>query len=362
VASQITYDTLKYRLNSSIQVAKDVISGKIKNPDKTLGFTLFPPGGFMRSDLQQGSMKLLYGESIDVSYVAVRDDSLEIQLILNGHLEDGIPVDWFVISETEDIMQRRHLKTGIKLKDIVKKSKKKDFISCGTAIRDILLDIRNERSPQWANIRNERSPQWANSAYQIGIGWGSFGAYLGTYLSFYEQMGITYDLIASKRVYGLPYLGFAYVPMPPIINMIAFLERNMYLKRMVGLSTELRMAINGLSEFERDLLKENFPEEYEMLVPGQWEKGVPYPIHTLECTMPDLKRILKKKNIDEGKLEIKYRDPPEKFIHLEDLGLTLEEAMECVFLDINHETQPGSVDLKEKIISTGIGYNTKFFK
>ncbi|MHA1315536.1 MAG: hypothetical protein ACTSRB_16650, partial [Candidatus Helarchaeota archaeon] len=211
-------------------------------------------------------------------------------------------------------------------------------------------------------IRNERSPQWANSAYQIGIGWGSFGAYLGTYLSFYEQMGITYDLIASKRVYGLPCLGFAYVPMPPIINMIAFLERNMYLKRMVGLSTELKMAINGLSEFERDLLKDNFPEEYEMLVPGQWEKGVPYPIHTLECTMPDLKRILKKKNIDEGKLEIKYRDPPEKFIHLEDLGLTLEEAMECVFLDINHETQPGSVDLKEKIISTGIGYNTKFFK
>ncbi|MHA1315888.1 MAG: hypothetical protein ACTSRB_18450, partial [Candidatus Helarchaeota archaeon] len=132
----------------------------------------------MRSDLQQGSMKLLYGESIDVSYVAVRDDTLEIQLILNGHLEDGIPVDWFVISETEDIMQRRHLKTGIKLKDIFKKSKKKDFISCGTAIRDILLDIRNERSPQWAN-----------SAYQIGIGWGSFGAYLGTYLSFYEQMG-----------------------------------------------------------------------------------------------------------------------------------------------------------------------------
>ncbi len=87
VASKFTYDNFKFRLDSAIQTAKDVISRKIQNPDKTLGYTLFPPGGFMRSDLQQGSMKLLYGESVDVSYVGLRDDNLNVQIILNGHLD-----------------------------------------------------------------------------------------------------------------------------------------------------------------------------------------------------------------------------------------------------------------------------------
>ena len=351
VASKFTFDTLKYRMNSAIQVAMDVISGKIKNPEKTLGYTLFPPGGFMRSDLQQGSMKLLYGESIDVSYVAVRDDTQEILLILNGHLEDGIPTDWFMISQDDEIMQRRHLKTGIRLIDLFKKNKKKSFSSVGAAIREILLDIRNERNPQWAN-----------SAYQIGIGWGSFGAYIATYLSYYEQMGITYDLMAAKRVYGLPDVGFTYIPTPPIIGMIAFLERAMYIKRMVGLSTELKMAINGMSEFETGLLKEAFPEEYEMLVPGQWNSGVPYPLHTLTGLMPDIKKMLKKKNFNEDNLEIKYDESLGKFIHLEDLGLPLGKAMNCVYLDIDNNTIPNSVDLKEKIISIGIGYDTKFVK
>jgi len=93
VASKFTYDNFKYRLDSGIQTAKSVMNGTIEVPEKTLGYTLFPPGGFMRSDLQQGSMKLLYGESVDVSYVGLRDDTLNVQIILNGHLELLSPVD-----------------------------------------------------------------------------------------------------------------------------------------------------------------------------------------------------------------------------------------------------------------------------
>jgi len=131
----------------------------------------------------------------------------------------------------------------------------------------------------------------------------------------------------------------------------------LYLKRMVGLSTELKLAINGLSEYERGLFKEAFPEEYEILMPGQWEEGVPYPVHTLECTTP---RIMNK-SLSEKDLYFQYKDGFDKFIHLEDLGISFEEAMNCVYIDIDHLTRPGSVNLKEKIISTGIGHETKFY-
>lgn len=346
LVSKFNYDTLKFRLDSAIQAANDVISGKISQPDKTLGYTLFPPGGFMRSDLQQGSMKLLYGESVDVSYIGLRDDNLNVQLILNGHLEDGIPVDWWIIAEDDEIMDRRHLKTGIKLRNIVKKSKKRSFQAYGELIRDILLDIRNERTPQWAD-----------SAYQTCVGWGSFGLYLGVEFSYYEAMAMIWDVMAAKRVYGLPDAGFAYVPMPTMISMVAYLDRALYTTRMVGLTTDLKLAINGLSEFELNMFKEGFPTEYEMLLHGQWEEGVPYPKQSLEIELPNLK----KKKRTEDDLYFKYKDPIDTFIHLDDLGLTFDEAMKCVLVDIDNQTEPGSVNINEKIISLGIGYETKFF-
>ena len=67
------------------------------------------------------------------------------------------------------------------------------------------------------------------------------------------------------------------------------------------------------------------------------------------------------KRLTEDVLYFTYKDGFGKFIHLDDLGISFEEAMNCVFLDIDHETKPGSIDLKEKIISTGIGCETKFY-
>ena len=108
------YEVFKYRLNEAIKTAREVLQGKIENPEKIIAFTLFPPGGFIRADLQQGSMKLLYGESVDVSYVGIRDDTMEASFILNGHLEDGIPVDWWMMGPEDEMLDRRHHKYGIK--------------------------------------------------------------------------------------------------------------------------------------------------------------------------------------------------------------------------------------------------------
>ena len=56
------YDLSTIRLNESIYTARDVFGGKIpaSQADKTLTFAFFPVVLAIRSDLQQGVMKLLY--------------------------------------------------------------------------------------------------------------------------------------------------------------------------------------------------------------------------------------------------------------------------------------------------------------
>jgi hypothetical protein len=340
------YEVYKYRLNEAIQTAKDVIEGKIAQPEKVIAFTLFPPGGFIRSDLQQGSMKLLYGPSCDITYVGVRDDTVQTSFVLNGHLEDGIPVDWWMIGpEDEDILDRRHVKYGIKLRDIPKKFKGLD--NAGWKIRDILLDIRNERAPQWAD-----------STYQVGVGYGSM-MHLAYEMSNYEGFGRIFDMIAAKRVYGMPDVGFTYIPMPQLIQMISFMDRPFFILRSMGLNTEHRFFTAFLEEFVQEWFKREFPEDWNMVFVNNWtEKGIPWPSQTIGCELPNYKdnKLFAKSD------DFEWKYPPGKFITLEDIGMTFEEALNGIYYDIDHNTEPNSVDIKEKIISTGVGHKTEFRK
>ena len=90
---EILYPTFKRRLDESITVAKNTMEGKQAQPDKTFSYMLFPPVGGIRADLQQGTMKLLYGDSCDTTFVVTDDISSQVKILLNCHLEDGIPVD-----------------------------------------------------------------------------------------------------------------------------------------------------------------------------------------------------------------------------------------------------------------------------
>ena len=339
------YEVFKYRLNEAIETAREILDGKIKNPEKIIAFTLFPPGGFIRADLQQGSMKLLYGESVDISYCGIRDDTMELAFILNGHLEGGIPVDWWMVGpEDEDILDRRHHKHGIKLRDLPKKFK--GLENAGWKIREVLQDIRNERTPQWAN-----------SIYQIGIGYGTM-VHIAYELSNYEGFGKIYDMLAAKRVYKMPDVGFTYLPMPQLIQMISFMKRPFFILRSMGLNTEHKMYSTFLEEFAQDFFKNELPEDWETVFVKTWtETGFPWPIQTLGCELPNYK--------DDklyGKSDFKWKYHPGKFITLEDIDMTIEEAFEGIFYDIDHATEVGSVDVKDSIISTGIGRETKFRK
>ena len=270
---------------------------------------------------------------------------MELSFILNGHLEDGIPVDWFLVGpEDTDVLDRRHPKYGVKLRDLPMKFKGLEDV--GWKVRDILLDIRNERTPQWQN-----------STYQIGIGYGTM-VHLAYEMSSYEGFGKIYDMLAAKRIYKMPDVGFTYIPMPQLIQMISFMKRPFFILRSMGLNTEHKLFTAFLEEFAQEFFKKEFPEDWAMIFVRTWEEsGIPWPIQTLGCELPNYSNDKLYGNSD---FEWKY--PPGKFITLEDVDMTLEEVFEGIFYEIDHATEVDSVNVKESIISTGVGHDTKFKK
>lgn len=100
----------------------------------------------------------------------------------------------------------------------------------------------------------------------------------------------------------------------------------------------------------------------KLLVIKEWEKGLPWPYQSVNVQAPYDE--LKKKGawkLAETKDMFQWKYPfPDKFIKIEDLEMDLDDVMKGVFIDINHQTEPGSINLKEKIISKGCGMYTEF--
>ena len=125
----------------------------------------------------------------------------------------------------------------------------------------------------------------------------------------------------------------------------------------MGLNTEHKFFTAFLEEFVQEWFKREFPEDWNMVFVNNWtEKGIPWPSQTIGCELPNYKDNKLFENSDD--FEWKY--PPGKFITLEDIDMTMEEAFNGIYYDIDHTTEPNSVDIKEKIISTGVGHKTEF--
>ncbi|MHA1298768.1 MAG: hypothetical protein ACTSO9_04910 [Candidatus Helarchaeota archaeon] len=345
VINEVSYPLAKLRLDEAIYTAKGIMEGQIKEPEKVMADTLFPPGGFIRSDLQQGSMKLYYGESVDCTYVVCRDDTEEVIFMINGHLEDGIPVDWWMVGPDDELLERRHLKMGIKLKQIPKRTK--NFLDAGNRFLEVLRDVRNERTPQWST-----------SMYQVGIAWGTSADNLIFAVSSYEGLAGLFDGISTKTLFNLGDYWFIYVPMPPIINTMVYAGRERFTLMTSNLMSHGNLYFQHIEDEYIAIMKEKFSEIYDVgFRMNLEENGVPYPIQTLKCKLPDFR---KKKTYENEQFEQKFGPGP--WITLDDLQIDLEEAHKGYFFSINHETQPGEFDREKHMISKGIGRNTEFYK
>lgn len=335
------FDFWERRLNEGIYTARDVIDGKFPQPERVLSYIIMLPSLSIRSDLAIGTQKLFGGESTDVTFATVKDQDADLLLLLNCHVEDGVPVDWYMIREDDDILNRRHLKYGYKLREIPRRMK--NMKKSALMLMDILKDIRNERTPQWAT-----------SNYFVGTVISSWAINLMCIPSNYEGIAETYDGYASKEKYKLPDYTFGLHPFPSAFNIFLLQGRNDFSKKIASLTTNMDLYIQPFEPRNLELIRTRVPHLFKIYKDQIENEGVPFPIQTLDSTYPNLKS--KNPNI---RFDKKY--PKGDFIKPEDLELSFEEFLKGVYLDVNHETPAKKID-KSKILSMGIGRDTKFLK
>jgi len=321
----------------AVQTAKKVASGEVKDPENVMTTWFFPPVLYVRADLQMGTTKLLYGNSTDITFLVVNDQNYEIDLMINGHMEMGVPVDYWYLIGDDEVFDRRHLKLGHKLRDLPAKSR--NFTEGGLRVLDILKDIRNERSPQWAN-----------SAYSMAVVWMSSAVNIFQEPSSFSALADIWDGVNAKKIYGMPDAYFCYVPFPPIMGLLFAMGRPEFTIRLTGLLTNNRLNINGFEPRMIQFYKDTAPEMWDLIVKNMKENGVPTPRQSLGCKPPNLKDKNVWKN---GEFEFIY--PEGKRIMPYEWGLTEEQVFSGMYTDITHESPAEPFYGKEHILSKGIG-------
>ncbi|MHA1265957.1 MAG: hypothetical protein ACTSRS_12065 [Candidatus Helarchaeota archaeon] len=330
-------DAVNQKFQTSINAAKLVLEGKVSDPTKLYSTWFFPPLIYVRSDLQTGSTKLIYGDSTDITFLVMSDVTGQIELLINGHMEDGIPADYWYIKGDDEILDRRHLKLGFKLREIPKKTKY--MMKTGFRVIDILQDIRNERSPQWAD-----------SAYSICMVWVSGGLNITCEPSNWGDLADVWDGLSAKKEYGAPDFWFSYVPWPPLLNTLVMVGRAGWTARMAGLLTNHQLFINAFEPKHKLVFKEGVPEIWDYIVTNMKQKGVATPSMVLGCNPPNLK------DSNAFKTEtFRWDYPSGARVKPFEWSLDEDEIFNGIITDITHETPQKPFYGKEHLISIGIG-------
>ncbi|MDD1776693.1 MAG: hypothetical protein LUQ65_00885 [Candidatus Helarchaeota archaeon] len=337
------YDFFEVRFNEAIATSEDVLTNKLTEPDKILSYLLMLPNVAIRADLLQGVSKLFAGESVDLTYIILKHDTQEVFALLNGHLESGLPVDWWFVRPDDELLERRHMKLGYKLREIP--SRLKDLSTSSLRLIDVFKDIRNERTPQWSTAN-----YFVINAYE------TFALNLLYEPSSYESICQGYDGWAAKSLYGLPDFAFALIPWPEMLNFFFFQGRAEFAKKLAGLATQGHLYISPFEEKNKELIMRLHGSIYEWYRTEKLGKGIPYPIQTLKCEFPNIKN---KKDPDH---RFSYNYPPGKWIQPANLGISDQELAQGVFLNVTHETPIEEPITHSHIVSMGIGRNTKTLK
>ncbi|MHA1269587.1 MAG: hypothetical protein ACTSPY_07335 [Candidatus Helarchaeota archaeon] len=341
----IQYEITSDRWENMIFTGKKILSGEMtqEEAEKSILYTV-PHIIAVRSDLQVGTNKLMYGDSADVSFGIIDDYTAELLYIFNGHLEEGVPTDWFLAGLDDDILERRHMKYGYKLREIPAKTK--NLLKAAHSLMDVLMDIRNERRPQYKHSRYTVSLAWASSTYNMF-----------SEMSNYEMVGNIYDGLNAKFIYKLPDYYFLYYPIPPMFSSIVYMPRPKFQTVLAGLTSSHHLVTSTVEDRALAWIKNDLPEIYELIFLDQWKKGIPIPAVSLNTHIPDhYKKLLDKDD------NIIRQEPDGSKCTLENLEINEEDAFQGYILDINHET-PIDFELTPDVkIACCMGHKTKFFK
>jgi hypothetical protein len=203
------------------------------------------------------------------------------------------------------------------------------------------------------DVRNERTPQWADSDYACCMVYISAGINVSCAPSNYEDLAIVWDGLNAKKAYNLHDTWFTYVPNPSLLNMLLLTGRGGWTGKLTGLLTKNLLFIDGWEPRIRKTYVEGAPEIWEYIIEDMKKRGVATPRQVVNCTPPNLKD---KKSYKNEKFRWKYDNSAR--IKPFDWGLTEEEVFGGILTDITLDT-PEEKDYGEAhIISTGIGIDT----
>lgn len=341
------YDIVKLRLDEAIQTSKLLLDGKLPNATNVFSYYFFPPVICIRSDLQQGTTTLLYGESTDTTYVVTSDLTGEIAFLLNTHTESGIPVEWWLVHADDDLLDRRHIKLGWKLRDIPNKTK--DMTKSGFRLLEILKDVRNERTPQWAD-----------SAYSTLMVYSGGVCNAGLEQSNYEAISYVWEGVNTKKISNFGEYYFCFTPWPPLLSTLFAMPRANFTSRFCGLSSGHKLYLHqmqfpGVAGNPGTWYNDTIPETKDIIWREKLEKlGIPTPALTLGMQTPNWnnKKIYEQQNFE-------YNYPKGEKITAEKLGLSFEDCLKGVYLDLDHETPLDDPITPEKVLSIGLGRTTE---
>jgi hypothetical protein len=113
------------------------------------------------------------------------------------------------------------------------------------------------------------------------------------------------------------------------------------------------MQFPGICGNPGDWFKNTLPETIDKLWYKKMKEGIPTPAQTLGLEIPDWKN---KEKLKSNKLDYKY--PKGERITPEELGVSYEDFLSGIYLDIDHNTPLDEKIDKEKIISLGMGQKT----
>ncbi len=342
----VQYDVTKARWDNMIFTGKQILQGNMSEEQamKTFLYTV-PHVITVRSDLQVGTNKLLYGDSTDVSFAIVNDYTNELLFVFNGHLESGVPTDWWIAGLNDDLMNRRHMKYGVKLKEVPKKAN--DLMKSAKWLESILKDVRNERTPYYSD-----------SLYTVCMCYASAMFNIFAEMSCYETMGSIFDGLNAKNVYKLKEMHFLYHPVPPLFSSIVHIGRSNFLKTLCGLTTGHYMISNTIEEDAMEWVKTELSEVYPFVYLSQWTTdGIPTPAISIGTNFPK-----KKKDLIGPDGELAKTIPQGSRITAEIMDIPIDESNKGYLFDINHES-PLDIKLTPDMkISSGMGRDVKFFK
>jgi hypothetical protein len=302
--------------------------------------------------------KLLMGESVDATFILLDDQNQETFFMLNSHEEDGIPVDWFQISPEDEILERRHMKYGYKIREFPKKMKNLGKVA--KALIDVLMDIRNERTPQWAS-----------ADYFVAIAWMGAAVNSIYVISNFEAVVSLWDYFNAKRKYGLPMEWVGYFPTPGTLNTFLFMDRPDFGARFSSLAAGNNLYLMGMEEYIYNWSMQELPEMMHIIHQRGWghnsdpsesDYGILLPQAEGHFCPPNLK---KESVYEEEAFEFqfdkkKYETWPK--MTMETFGLDYETARKGVYTNITPLTTDKDEISEKNIISLGLAKETKFLR